>query len=258
MRLDMVVLLGLVAGSGNAVQLPDAKQIIQKSVEANERDFQADPNFNFKERDRDADGDKTYQVTIIEGSPYQRLIAVEGKPLSPAEQQKALRKEAEVRKQRHAESASERQKRIAKYERERQRDHAMMGQLTEAFNFTVVGPRNVRDRAVWVLRATQKRGYRPPNRDTQVLTGMQGELWIDQKTNQWLRVTAQVLHPVSIEGFLARVLPGTRFELEKAPVGDESIWLPVHFSEHASAKVLGVFNHREQQDNTFWDYQPAK
>jgi len=34
-----------------------------------------------------------------------------------------------------------------------------------------------------------------------------------------------VIRPVVIEGFLARVEPGTRFELEKMPVAGD-IWLP--------------------------------
>lgn len=44
-------------------------------------------------------------------------------------------------------------------------------------------------------------------------------------------VEATVIHPVSIEGFLAQVEPGTQFKLEKMPVAD-GIWLPKHFVSH--------------------------
>ena len=70
------------------------------------------------------------------------------------------------------------------------------------------------------------------------------------------KVTAQVIHPVSIMGFLASVLPGTRFELEKRPIGN-GIWAASHFSMHSSALVLGLFSHKSQQDQTFTDYTPA-
>jgi hypothetical protein len=83
---------------------------------------------------------------------------------------------------------------------------------------------------------------------------MQGELWIDQKSYQWVKVTAQVMEPVSIEGFLARVEPGTRFELEMSPV-EGGTWQSTHFSMKSEAKVLGVFNHNSQQDSTYFDYQ---
>jgi hypothetical protein len=50
---------------------------------------------------------------------------------------------------------------------------------------------------------------------------MQGKLWIDKDSFQWVKVEAQVMHPVSIEGFLAKVEPGTHFELEKEPVATD-------------------------------------
>jgi hypothetical protein len=42
--------------------------------------------------------------------------------------------------------------------------------------------------------------------ESKVLTGMEGKLWIDKKTLQWVKVEATVIHPVSIGGFLAEVL----------------------------------------------------
>jgi hypothetical protein len=89
--------------------------------------------------------------------------------------------------------------------------------------------------------------------DCQVLAGMQGKLRIDQKTYQWVKVTAQVIQPVSIDGFLAQVEPGTRFELEKRPVAN-GIWLPRHFSMKSNAKVLFLVNRSSSADQTFSAY----
>jgi hypothetical protein len=237
---------------------PDVRDIVKRSVEANQRDFKAADSYNYKERDRTPSGSKTYQLTMIEGTPYQRLIGLGGKPLSPAREAAEQKKEQQAIQNRKRESSGDRQERIQKYERERSRDNAMMQQLTEAFTFALAGERKVRGFSVYVLKAMPKPGYKPPNMACQVLPGMQGELWIDQETYQWVKVTAQVIRPVSIEGFLARVEPGTRFELEKSPVGDGSIWLASHFAERANAKILGVFSHNSSEDDTFWDYQPAK
>ncbi len=92
--------------------------------------------------------------------------------------------------------------------------------------------------------------------DCQVLPGMQGKLWIDQKTFQWVKVTAQVIHPVSIEGFLAQVEPGTRFELKKAPVAN-GVWLPSHFALKSQAKVLFLINRSSAENETYSDYTKA-
>jgi hypothetical protein len=85
---------------------------------------------------------------------------------------------------------------------------------------------------------------------------MEGKLWIDKQTYQWVRVEAEVVHPVSIAGFLAQVQPGTRFELDKMPVA-EGLWLPKHFSMKAQAKILFLFSHNTQDDETYFDYHKA-
>lgn len=235
-------------------QHPDVQQIIERSVAANQRDFKEDPNYNYKERDRTPKGSKLYQVTMIEGTPYERLLEVNGKPLSPAQNAQEEKKQQQVTQQRRSESSEERQKRIAKYEEDRKRDHDMIEQLTKAFNFTFLGQHRLRGFTVWLLKATPQPGYQPPNMETQVLTGMQGELWIDQKSYQWVKVTARVVHPVSIQGFLAQVEPGTRFELEKSPVGD-GIWQITHFAMKSNAKVLYLFHRGSQEDETYFDFE---
>jgi hypothetical protein len=85
---------------------------------------------------------------------------------------------------------------------------------------------------------------------------MEGKLWIDKKTYQWVKVEATVIHPVSIAGFLAQVEPGTRFELEKMPVTD-SLWLPKHFAMKSQARVLFFFTRKSQADETYYGYQKA-
>ena len=237
-------------------QTPDVQAIIAKSVQANQRDFDAAPQYNNKERDRAGGDTKLYQVTMIEGTPYQRLLQVNGKPLPQTRKAEELKKEQQAKQERKSESSEQRRARIAKYQTDRTRDNNMMEQLTKAFNFTLVKQAKLRGFAVYVLKATPKTGYNPPNMDCQVLPGMQGELWIDKKTFQWVKVTARVIHPVAIEGFLARVEPGTRFELERAPV-DGDIWQPSHFSMRSRAKVLFLVNRSSSQDQTFFDYVKA-
>src|SRR5579875_140735 len=92
----LVCLLIFVPASLALCQRPDARTIIQKSVEANQRNFAAAPYYAYNERDKAGQGSKTYRVTMIDGSPYNRLVAVNGKPLSPdqEEHQEELQKQA--------------------------------------------------------------------------------------------------------------------------------------------------------------------
>jgi hypothetical protein len=191
---------------------------------------------------------------MILGSPYYRLIAVNGKPLQPGAEQEQQRHLAQTTAQRQAESPRQRAERIAQYEKGRQRDHLFLSQLTLAFDFTLQPDARIGPYDVYVLNATRRAGYQPPNLECRVLTGMDGTLWIDKATFQWVKVEAHVIRPVSIEGFLARVEPGTRFELEQAPVA-EGLWLPSHFAMRSRAKVLDIWKRASRDDETYSDYQ---
>ncbi len=236
---------------------PDVATIIQRSVQASNLDFEKAPEFNYKQRETTGGVTKTSQVTMIDGSPYERLLAINGRPLSAEKATQEEQKQKAVMEQRARETPEQRKARIAKYERDRKRDYVMMSQLSQAFNFTLIGQQRIRGFHVWALKAVPRPGYKPPNMDSQVLPGMAGELSIDQKTYQWVKVTARVIHPVSIEGFLAQVEPGTLFEIEKSPV-TPGIWQITHFRSVAHARILGVFRHDGQDEVTFFDFQPAK
>lgn len=244
------------ASATSANSAPPATTIIQRSVQAIQKDWQALPQYDKFERDLDNHGSKTYQILMILGSPYRRLVKVNGAPLSPDDQKKEQDKLNRAVEDRCQESPSDRQHRIADYRKSRERDHQMMAQLTQAFNFQLEGSRTVNGRTTWVLQATPKPGYQPPNLETRALTGMRGKLWIDKATYQWVKVEAWVVHPVSIEGFLATVEPGTRFELTKAPAA-QGLWFPTHFSERAKAEVLSFIGHNSRDDETYFDYEPA-
>lgn len=235
----------------------DAASIIQSSVEANAEDWKVAPEYDYFERDRGPDGRTvTYEDLMILGSPYQLLVAVNGKRLAPEKRKQEEQTMAAAVLERQRESPEERTRRIDKYERDRNRDHMLLDQMTKALDFNLVGEEKLGPREVYVLTATPRPGYQPPNDEAKVLTGMEGKLWIDKKTFQWVKVEAYVIHPVSIEGFLARVEPGTRFELEKAPV-TEGIWFPSHFVMKSKAKVLFLFTHRTQANETYYGYHKA-
>lgn len=232
----------------------DAANIIQRSTEANRRDWDAVPQFDNYERDRDKNGDRTFFVTMLFGSPYQRLVAINGHPLSPAKQKEEEKKYQDAVAQRQRESPAQRKERISKYEAERKRDQTLLEEMTKAFDFQSLGTRSLNGRQVYVLKATPRKGYQPPNRDSSVLTGMEGMLWVDKATFQWVKVEAHVTRPVSIVGFLAQVEPGTKFELEKMPVAND-VWMAKHFAMTSNARVAFVFRRRSQEDDTFFNYR---
>jgi hypothetical protein len=254
------LLLAIAVWCRAATPQPDPKQIVQRSVQAIEADWNLAPGYSFQERDVESKHNatptvKTYEVLMIDGSPYNRLIAIDDRALSQSDQAEEERKlRSEIRK-RKRESDHERDRRLAKYEKERRHDHAMLMDMVGAFDFRIVGDESVNGHNCWVLDAQPKPGYQPTDHETKVLAGMRGKLWVDKSQYQWVRVQAEVFKAVNLFGFVAKVAPGTRILLEQEPVAD-NLWLPKRFSVHVSASALGFFDESSIDDETYRNYKP--
>lgn len=240
-----------------ATQQDEASKIVERSVEALKKDWAAEPRFNCSERDNDKNGIRTFEDIMLDGSQYQKLVAINDRPLDPRQQAEQQQKFQRATSERRSESASQKRRRIAKYQAERKRDTELVTEMARAFTFTLAGNDKVNGHDVYLLTAEPRKGYRPPNVETRVLTGMRGKLWIEHNSFQWVKVEVEVFHPVSIGGFIARVEPGTRFKLEQIPVSGD-IWLPGHFAVKSRSKIVFLFNHQTDEDDTYSNYHPAE
>jgi hypothetical protein len=255
-RINLVLFLSLSCWA--AVGTPNrAEEIVQRSVANTNADWKAAPQYDFTERDvntrQGSRTEKTYQVMMIAGSTYNKLIAVNGAPLSGAQAAAEDRKLQQEIKRRRSESPAARQRRVAEYQKERHQDYALMGEMVKAFDYKLAGEETVNGRRCFVLDATPKPGYRPPTRETQVLKGMRGRMWVDAEEYQWVKVHAEVFRPVTFGLFIARVYPGTEFTLEEKPV-QGNLWLPSHFSTNVKARIL-VLSRRSSDEETYWNYR---
>ncbi len=129
----------------------------------------------------------------------------------------------------------------------------MLLAMVDAFDFQLSGEERVNGHDCRVLDARPKPSYQPKNRETKVLAGMRGRLWIDKKQTQWVKVQDEVFKPVSFYGSIAKDGPGTRFMLEQEPVAD-NVWLPKRFSVKVNATALGFINEDSSTDETYHDY----
>jgi hypothetical protein len=240
-------------GSLPVLSGPDVNAIISQSVEATRHDWDLEPQYQCFERDRVRHGNETYKDIMIDGSPYQILVKINDQPLSPDKQAAEQRKLQETISKRNAESPAEKQQRIEKYKKQLKTEHNLIAEMIKAFDFRFTGEQNLNGFRVYVLVAEPRPGYQPTSAETEVLKGMKGRLWIDKKTHQWVKVQGEVMHPVTIYGFVAQVEPGTEFELEQMPVGND-VWLPKHFGMQARVNVLYLFGHHKADDQTYFDY----
>jgi hypothetical protein len=248
----------LLAATGVALNsadtAPNAETILGRSMLANQTNWAAAPDYSYFDRAKDEVGIKTYEVTMMLGSPYKRVVKIDDKPLDAAEQQKAEEAQAKELTRRRAESAVERARRIDDYQKKRDLTRKILEQMPRAFTYRLGSTSVEGSRTVYVLLATPREGYAPPTTEAQVLTGMRAELWVDTTTYQWVRARARVLRPVSVAGFLIKVQPGTEFELEQMPV-EEGVWLPRHLEMRSRSSVFFVFRHNGFEEHTYFDYK---
>ncbi len=244
------------------VSNPSTTEIIRRSVAANTADWKAQPQYAYQELDLkgkvDSSGkvqpqsSRTYEVVMIEGSPYNRLIAIDNEPLSRA---RAAQENAKLQREilrRQQETPADRRTRIGKYQNGRAEEHLLMQQMVEAFNFRLVGEEMVEGAECYVLDALPRPDYHPPVERAKVLTGMRGRLWIDKSGFHWAKVEAEVFSPVQFGLFIAQVKPGTKFQLNQAPVA--GVWLPKCFTQSVNASVLGLYGYRTREEEHYSDY----
>jgi hypothetical protein len=248
-----------IACSALAASPPDAHELMARAVKVAEGNWTEAPNYSFVRAEakskRGSQPVKTvYEVLIIEGSPYQKTVVEDGHPLSALRAHEEEQKLHRERAKREKESVHERRRRIEKYTEDRDRDHAMLAELCDAFDYTVTGEQQIGEDSVWLLEGKPKQGYVAKTREARVLSGMNVEFWIEKTSYQWVHVAAEVMHPISLYGAIAKVGPGTKFVLEQEQVAP-NLWLPKRFSVQVKASALGFINEDSVQDETYSNYR---
>jgi hypothetical protein len=260
----MRIVLALAPIALAAAQGPDARAIVRRSLEANEQNWKIARNYTFLQRteDRrmDASGQvkskevKTYDVTLLQGSPYIRLVARDDHPLPPAEEKKEQDKVDKSIAERMKETPAQRERRISDYDKRRARQQEAMREIGDAFDFQITGHDRVEGHDVWILQATPRPGYQPRSSEAKILPHVRGKLWIDQKSYHWAKLEAEVITPVSWGLFLVRLDSGARIHFDETRVNDE-VWLPQHVWIAASAR-LGLFKKlRVEEDTIYKNYR---
>ena len=250
-----------IGGSGRALHpaTGDVQEIVRQASSKMQEDWAAAPDFAFLQRDittsKGITTSKTHQVFMIAGSDYYMPVAINGEPISADEQKLELQKLTQEVERRRRETPQETERRTERYRKLREQNGILLQEFTPAFDFTLAGEETVDGHLSYVLDARPRAGYHPPNRTAKVLTGMQGRLWVDQQTFHWAKVEADVLKPVSMFGFFAKVLPGTKMELEMTPVTPD-VWLISRFTVDLRLTVLW---HKSMKatETIFSHYEPA-
>ena len=175
---------------------------------------------------------KTYDVTMLEGSAYRRLIARDDHALLPKEVKKEDEKLNKSVAERRHESKSQREKRLNEYEDRPGRNRSMLKEVSEAFDFRLLREEAVGSRPAYVIAGTPRPGYHGRNAEARLLLPrLKLTAWIDKSDLSWTRVHAEVIEDVAWGLCLFKLAKGAELDMEQVRVNDE-VWLPRVLREH--------------------------
>jgi hypothetical protein len=247
-----------------AAAADDPKEIVRHALEFHTQNDEIARSYTFVRRQEtrtlDTSGvvkhreSRTFDVTLLEGSPYSRLIQRDDKPLSPNEEKQQREDLEKNNALRRKETLEERQERVAAWERSRQRQQDQLKEAPDAFDFRLVGEAQVDGVPVWVIEGTPHPGFQPKSRAAAFFTKVKGRIWVAKADYQPVKMEAESLDTISIGAFLLRLAKGAHINIEYARVNDE-VWLPKHIGLTGAARILVVKGLHVENDTDYSHYQ---
>ncbi len=251
-------MVGLLFGS--AVLAQDAKEIIQRSVQRDMLNFERLKDYTYIEHDEERSFDKhakllkterqTYEVLILGGHDYEKMIERDDRPLSRNDARKEQEKMDKEIEQRKRESEDDK----AKIEKRRREQRKFLDEIPEEFNFKLLGVEEVSGKPAWVIMADPKPGYQPKDRGAKLIAKMRGKVWIDQSEYQWVKIEAQAIGSLSYGFGILKINPGATVSFEQTRVNDE-VWLPASATIRVDGRAALFVGIHDEIDLRFRDYR---
>ena len=242
----------------------DPRAIMQKAVARDIVSWQAAKDYTFLQRaqvdDLDGSGNvkfstvETHEILMLYGEPFERMVAKNDKPLPEKEQKKQDEKFDKETSKRANETPEERQKQLAKFEKEREDERAFVREILDAYDFTLVGSETVNGRETWVIDGTPHPGFEGKRREAKLLPKIKPRFWIDQQDYSWVKLRAEVTDTFSFGWVVARLHKGSTFEMEQARINDE-VWLPQRFDVRLDGRIALLKGINQNVHVTFTDYR---
>jgi hypothetical protein len=187
----------------------------------------------------------TKEIVETSDGSVARLIAVNDKPLAPNDEDKEQSRLQgllnDPGKQRHRKQAED---------DDTGRALKVLRALPRAFLYRDTGPVTTSTGMMEKFTFTPDPKFSPPDLETQVLTQMAGEIWIDPAHDRVVRLEGRLQNDVDFGwGILGRLYKGGWISIEQADVG-EGQWRIARFQLSMSGRVLiktRVFSTTEEQ-----------
>lgn len=179
--------------------------------------------------------DTTKAIVETADGDVARLVAANGKPLSPDADKAELQRLDDL-----AEHPELQERRRKNEQKDADRVNHLLGLLPDAFLYRFEGMVPCVSGQCYRLSFTPNPRFSPPDLEANIFRGIAGEVWVDPVQERLLRLDARFVADVDFGfGILGRLNKGGTVLLEQSNVGDND-WELTGLKIHVTGKALIV------------------
>lgn len=208
--------------------------------------------YMFKDKVEYRDHSITKEIVRTNQGGLSLPVLFNGKPLSPDQ----LRKE-KAKLAKFANDPAARARRRESNKEDDQRSELMLTSLPDAFLYTYAGTdRGPDDEELVHLKFKPNPNFNPPNHETAVYVGMEGDMLIDRNAHRIARIDGTLVKDVNFGwGILGKLYQGGKFIIVQRDVGNGH-WEEVEETLHFTGKILMIKTLNIWSSETMFDFRP--
>ena len=242
----------LVSPGGVRAQQTTPAELVRLALQNQMKDDSNLHLFTWKELRPRGHGTQVEQLVNTPSGTISRIVLIDGKPLSPAQQV-----QEEERIQKMLDPARLRRK-LKEQKEDDERTRNLLATIPDAFDFQTINSVSAPNgHKLTRIKFSARPGFNPPNREAIVFTAMQGEVVVDETARRLAKIDGTLFKDVTFGwGILARLYAGGRFLVEQCEV-TPSHWETTRMILRFDGKAL-LFKPIHIDDNeTSWDFHPV-
>lgn len=267
--LSLATVISLTVSPALRSEREDAETLLRRVIESQEQQQERTREYAFHEttvtRDLDDEGRierAKSEVALVTPGPegeYRRLEGKDGRPLSAEEEKKEERKFQDYLKEQLGLPAEERDRKTRdKLKRRVKRFQERLREAIEAYDFEPLEDEVIQDVPLRVFRFSPKPGYEGHSRSTNILSRMEGTVWIDPRRDQLAKLQVRFVKNLKfLGGIFGRVSEGSEAAAEGWLAGDpgKEVWLLDEVAISLDARLYFLKSYRQRIEIDYHDYQ---
>src|SRR3954469_242596 len=217
--------------SSEASISPSAHELVRRAVANELKSANSTVRYTYRLRKQTPTGSSVKQVAETNDGQVSYLLMMNDQPLT--EEQRRIEDD---KNQKLLSNPDEQRRRLKEQKEDERRASNIVRALPDAFIYEFEGPSG--EPHVVKLRFHSNPSFDPPDRETQVLKGMAGEMYIDTAANRMKRLDGTLVDDVNFGwGIFGKLHKGGHFQIRESDVGDGN-WDVTYSNLDFTGKVL--------------------